>query len=475
MAITESTSVNRSFDPDVSTAVFGAALILAFAPIDLLTQPTELVLGLVASRVLAAATLIATFFFFATPYGRRYASPLALLLAFTPAAMVLFMMHRTTWHDSPYFVALTMLVLAIALMINWAPLWSAAYGISTIFTYIGLTVLLEHPMSIPFLENSFSLLGATTLAVLASTLRTRLRRSEFENQWAALEANRHKGEFFANVSHELRTPIHVIIGYTDMLLDGDQTWDGEKGRELLESIRSQGLSLHTLVSDLLDSAKLDSGRMEAQWKPFSLTELVEQTAADYHRLMEEKGLQLVIDPQPSEHNVISDKKMVHQILTNLLSNSFKFTHSGRITIGIAEVDNLSGTDLSGLIALSGIHSKPVLRRDVPSGGLALVVSDTGIGMEPSALEYLAKDYSQPKGPDSAVYGGTGLGLSISRKLARLLGGSIAVRTKRGIGSTFVLFLPRSRDVEQTSEALDGNTSSDDMIGGTHAAPAHEVA
>ncbi len=425
------------------TALIGTILIPLFIPIDFLTQPREVFPALLGARVAACVALIFIYRSFASSFGANNPSSLVLAIALVPTAMVFFMMHLSGWHDSSYFIALIILLLAVSILARWSPAWSAVHGIATITLYAVLTLALDLTRVVAFVENTFSLIGTSLLAILASSLSKRLHQSEFENQWSVLEANRHKSEFFANVSHELRTPIHVIIGYIDMLLDRDKSWESSDGRDLLNNIRSQGLTLHTLVSDLLDSAKLEAGKMEVQRAELSLADLVEQTAANFRPWIAEKGLRFSVSHTPGPHNIVSDGNKIRQILTNLLSNAFKFTNSGSIEIAIRETQSLNHGELSGLVALTGMHSRAVHRRNLPSTGLALMITDTGIGMDPSALDNLAKDYSQPMEPDAAVYGGTGLGLSLSRKLATLLGGVIAVRTERGVGSTFALFLPRT--------------------------------
>jgi signal transduction histidine kinase len=150
----------------------------------------------------------------------------------------------------------------------------------------------------------------------------------------------------------------------------------------------------------------------------------------------------------------SDRQKLQQVLSNLVGNAVKFTESGRIRIEAAQVGELGGADLSGLVFLDGGNAASSMQESM-QGGLAIAVSDTGLGIREHDLSKLAIDFQQVNSREASKYGGTGLGLSLSRKLAGLLGGRIAVQSRYGQGSTFTVLLPASEivDAEQVFSAL----------------------
>ncbi len=249
-------------------------------------------------------------------------------------------------------------------------------------------------------------------AELVSELRTLAERVQQTN--TKLEhASQAKSDFLASMSHELRTPLNAIIGFTDALLAGVDGPLNEEQRASLGWVQRGGRDLLALINDVLDLSKIEAGKVVINPQPFSPRELVEVLLGQHRRLAEEKGLNLKFEDQGSPLEVVLDRQRTQQILVNLLSNAVKFTEHGEV----------------------GVILTPVGRDRVK-----IAVRDTGPGIRPEDRELLFQEFHQV-GAASREAGGTGLGLAISRRLARMMGGDISLRSKPGKGSIFVVSLP----------------------------------
>jgi PAS domain S-box-containing protein len=256
---------------------------------------------------------------------------------------------------------------------------------------------------------------------------TARRNAEAETERAREEAeaaNRAKSEFLANMSHEIRTPLNGVMGVAGALT---RTELGEDQREMVGLIESSAHTLEVLLSDVLDLARIESGRLELRAEPFDLADALRQTAALFASPARAKGLVFETRIAQAAHaRVKGDVVRLRQIVTNLLSNAIKFTTSGSVALDVEAARD---------------------RRDQVE--LRISVSDTGIGFDEEVRSRLFDRFEQADGSITRRYGGTGLGLSISRSLAETMGGVLDASSIAGEGSTFSLSLSLPLAAEDT--------------------------
>jgi HAMP domain-containing protein/signal transduction histidine kinase/DNA-binding response OmpR family regulator len=254
-------------------------------------------------------------------------------------------------------------------------------------------------------------------------------RSALEEKAAELAlTSKYKSEFLANMSHELRTPLNSILILGQQLADNPQNNLTAKQVDYARNIHSAGTDLLTLINDILDLSKIESGTVTVEAERVTFASLKDATQRTFHHVAESKRLafELTFDPGlPAA--ITTDAKRVRQILKNLLSNAFKFTRHGHIRMDVRPVTEGWTTD------------HPVLSQS--ESVVAFAVNDTGIGIPPEKQRLIFEAFHQADAGTSRKYGGTGLGLAISRELATLLGGEIRLVSAPGQGSTFTLYLP----------------------------------
>ena len=232
----------------------------------------------------------------------------------------------------------------------------------------------------------------------------------------AEEANRTKSKFLANMSHELRTPLNAVIGITEMLKEDAEDLGQNDFLEPLDRIHRAGNHLLHLINEILDLSKIEAGRLELHIEEVDVGALIQDVATTAEALAARNGNRFEVRCPADVGTMHTEPMRVRQIILNLLSNACKFTEKGEVTLTV--------------------------ERDRPDGAwFTFTVADTGIGMTAEQMAKVFEEFSQADSSTTRRYGGTGLGLAISRRLCHLLGGSIAVDSTPGVGSTFTVRLP----------------------------------
>ena len=232
-----------------------------------------------------------------------------------------------------------------------------------------------------------------------------------------------KQQFLSNMSHEIRTPMNAIIGFTKVVLKTELT---DKQKEYLTAIKLSGDTLIVLINDILDLAKVDAGKMTFEKIPFKLAASVSAMVHLFETKIQEKNLALVMEYDTKIPEVlVGDPVRLHQVILNLVSNAVKFTSEGTITVGVR-----------------------MLVQDKDKVILEFAVTDTGIGIEEDKLGTVFDDFQQATSGTSRLYGGTGLGLAIVKNLVEPQGGTINVRSRVGVGSTFSFILSFGKTTEK---------------------------
>lgn len=256
-----------------------------------------------------------------------------------------------------------------------------------------------------------------TAAIRDVTDRKRVEQALQEKNIELEKANQAKDRFLASMSHELRTPLNAIIGFTGTLLmklAGPLTPDQEKQ---LRTVQTSGRHLLSLINDLLDLAKIESGKVELDYEPVPCRELLEEVAMTLRPQAEAKGLQFELRQPGANIIVNSDRRAISQIILNLANNAIKFTEQGLVSIELYQ--HRENERLSTYIS----------------------VTDTGVGIRTEDQVRLFQAFQQLETTGARRHEGTGLGLHLSQKLAELLGGRITLLSELGQGSTFTLVLP----------------------------------
>jgi len=255
-----------------------------------------------------------------------------------------------------------------------------------------------------------------------------LAQEEIRQKAEALEiASRYKSEFLANMSHELRTPLNSILVLSEILASNKNGLMTKDEIEFAKIVHSSGTDLLELINDILDLSKVEAGKMELEIEPVSPESIREYVIRTFSPFTQSKNIELkTILDNDIPGAVETDIQRLLQIVKNLMSNAIKFTEKGSVTLKISRAPSGSR------------FNNPALNA---GNTLAIIVSDTGIGIPDDKKHAIFEAFQQADGTVSRKFGGTGLGLTISRSLARLLGGEIQMNSRVGEGSVFTIYIP----------------------------------
>lgn len=294
---------------------------------------------------------------------------------------------------------------------------AAVSGISTLATLAG-----HGPFAGVALDDSLLALNLVISVFAFSSLALAVLVADHRRSLAALESARHelesankaKDNFLANMSHELRTPLNSVIGFSDMLLSGMVGELDEEQARQIGMINNSGRHLLSLVNDVLDLSRISRGSVDTQTEETDLREVVESVIEGVRPVAVKKNLALELDFDLPEGTIAADQRKIRQVLWNLVGNAVKFTDEGAVSVRVSCEDDR---------------------------GLKFTVEDSGIGISEADLVHVFEEFSQLPSRAAGRPEGTGLGLPISLRLARILGGDVAVTSRVGVGSTFVFSLP----------------------------------
>lgn len=292
------------------------------------------------------------------------------------------------------------------------PLMLAALAPQLIYTVVVPVATLQHGLS---LVATGQIMVATGLLIMAGLMAwgrlTRTFRAMEDAQMAAEDANRAKSSFLATMSHEIRTPLNGVLGMAQVMAADELS---DRQRERLGVVTQSGQALLTILSDVLDLAKIEAGKVDLESAVFDMKDLIDRSQAIFRAIAESKGLSFsaAVDPAAAG-NYRGDATRVNQIICNLLSNAVKFTEEGAVAVDVSLDD----------------------------GDVVIRVSDTGPGVTAEQLPRLFQKFVQADASTTRRYGGTGLGLSICGELARIMDGTIKADHVKPHGLTFCLRLP----------------------------------
>ncbi|WP_254074163.1 response regulator [Burkholderia sp. S171] len=279
-------------------------------------------------------------------------------------------------------------------------------------------------------------------------------QKELESNAMALErASQYKSEFLANMSHELRTPLNSSLILAKLLQDNKHGNLSDEQVRYAATIHSSNSDLLSLINDILDLSKVEAGQMDVQFAPVAIDGMLQSLRQSFAPIADSKRLKFVTErAEGVQEYFVTDNQRLQQVLRNLLSNAFKFTEHGQVTVSAHKADN----------------NENALRFDV---------RDTGIGIPRDKQDLIFQAFQQADGTTSRKYGGSGLGLSISREFSRLLGGSVSVSSEPGKGSVFSVTLPLTVQEGTVTAKLDviGHMSEPETALATDTAAAASVA
>jgi two-component system sensor histidine kinase/response regulator len=399
----------------IATLQAGAALVIVFQALYLLVDlhnPPHPLFRTVPYHLFNIAAAVVGFLMTLTATGRTHWRALAtwVVAAVTVGTIAIAV---ASGNSEPFCVSIILLVTGTAALLPWEPKWQVAIDLIVLGALMLETALVaDHFAQIHWLGTLIAIGLAQSSTVFSEHYRREIERA----RTAALEASEAKSGFLSSMSHEIRTPMNAIIGLAEVLKDTQL--NGEQ-RRYLDTMLASGKGLLDLINNILDLAKIESGRLSTMAAEFDLVELSEQVADSLSLRAHEKRLELTLWIAPEvPARVIGDPLRLRQILINLLGNAVKFTEYGEVSMAVelAEI----GSD---------------------SAQVAFTFTDTGIGIPQEKVSSIFEKFTQVDSSASRRHEGSGLGLTIVKRLLELLGGTLSVESEMLRGSRFRAVVP----------------------------------
>ena len=405
----------------VTTLRAGSVLIVLFQTAYLfldLNLPAGLSIATLPLHLTNIATGAIGFFMALTPLGRRHWRVLT-LWAVTVVLFSTTALSVISGRNEPFYLSVVLMVTGAAALLPWESRWQLSLN------GVALAMMFIQALRVP--DESFEMHWLTGLIAIGLTqtsviINEHYRRAIERARMAALEASEAKSGFLSSMSHEIRTPMNAIVGLAEVLGETPLT---QEQRRYVNTMFANGKSLLELINNILDLAKIESGRLSTVEEEFDVAELSEQVADSLALRAHEKDLELTVwvDPEVPEV-LIGDPLRLRQIIVNLLGNAVKFTEFGEVSLSVDKVSSAQG------------------RVEV-----CFTVSDTGIGIPEEKIDSVFQVFTQLDSSASRRHEGSGLGLTIVNRLLELLGGKLTVQSEILKGSSFRATLPFTLPIE----------------------------
>jgi len=412
----------------------GCYLVVALMPaglvLDYFVYPEKLPYFL-KLRLACSALAVVVWIILQTPLKDTAHKLLCLVIGVLPSAFICWMIYDTNGADSPYYAGLNLILLSIPLVVRWSVDLSVATSVAVVVMYLAACFFNHsqaHSQQGIFFNNLYFLSLTAIIVIVSGWVHRALRIREFklnyeldqnkrdleETNRKLVDLDRLKSRFFANVSHELRTPLTLLIAPLETLLHKHGKTMDAGAREMLQTMHNNGMRLLKLINDLLDVIRLESGRLELKKEPVAMREFINGLASAVRPVAANKGITLEAEVADAIGTILADRDKLEKIILNLLFNSIKFTPA---------------------------NGKVWLRAEKREEKLALIVSDTGMGIAGKNLPFVFDRFWQADGASNRKFQGVGIGLALVKELVDIQNGSVTVASEEGKGATFTVSVP----------------------------------
>jgi signal transduction histidine kinase len=440
-----SPEIQKAFREDdqrvrINNSIGGCWLAITLMPagftLDYFVYPDQL-WSFLELRLLCSLLVGGVLALFYTPFGKRHYRVLGQIWYLLPALCIAAMIYLTEGASSPYYAGLNIVLIAVGFMLPWTYLENLWAGTAVMLIYLAACYF-QGPLVLKgeFFNNLYFLVLTDVIVVTGSYFSGQLRLREFvlryeldrnrnfleESNRKLVEMDQMKTRFFANISHELRTPLTLLISPLEELARSQGL--GPQAKETLGLMQANAMRLLKLINDLLDLAKLESGRMEVRKEPVEVEGFLKGICLSVQGTAKDKGIKIECNVQEGLGSPLVDRDKLEKILLNLVFNSIKFTPAG------------------GQVSASV---------EVKEGRLVFQVADTGMGIGPQDLPHIFDRFWQADSSAKRKYQGTGIGLSLVKELTEAQAGLVGAQSVVGRGTTITVSLPLEKAEGPTTE------------------------